>query len=67
MPWKKNIFNQKVDLINCTNEDLVDITSDVSANSDIYSIVGIDDMQDIQKQRDYSFIEQLSPSQTPLQ
>lgn len=64
---KKTLFNQRVDLINYTNEDLVDITSDVSTNSDIYSIISIEGMQDIQQQSDYSFVEQLAPSQTPLQ
>lgn len=55
-PNRKNLYTKEATLIRCTNLDLIEIQSDISDTSSIYSIVSVEDVEEITLTADYTLI-----------
>lgn len=58
-PKRKNLFSWAANVVNCTEMDLIEIISDVSNESSIYSIVLVDDLEEVTSPNDYETVNEL--------
>lgn len=56
VPIEKNLYTKEATLVGCTNLDLIEIQSDISDTSSIYSIILIDNIEEITPTTDYTLI-----------
>lgn len=55
-PNKKNLYTKESIGVKCTNLDLIEVQSDISDTSSIYSIISVDDKGEVPYATDYSLI-----------
>lgn len=58
-PNRKNLYTKESTIVGCTNLNLIEVQSDISDTSLVYSIISMDDMEEIPPTTDYSLANSL--------